>query len=311
MRPWKISKKLGKHGPRFAWAIMLSVSAAFSTPVSAAQSSTSDTGTAVTPAAGEQSSQSAGLGKPAPPVFDRDAAFELSQAAIGRTLSERRFVDRKGKEVRLSEFRGKPLVVSLVYTSCYRICSTTTQNLARAVKAARSAVGDGAFNVVTIGFDVPIDSPEEMRRFARKRGVADEPNWKFLSVADRQSIQRLSEELGFVFEKSPKGYDHLIQATVLDAQGKVYRQVYGMDFEPAMLADPLKQLVFGQPVEGFSVSALVDRVRLFCTIYDPATGTYRFNYGMVVGLVLSGISLVVMGILLIRLWRKTLRAEHC
>lgn len=308
MQPWKIPQKLRKHAPRLGCALVLIASAAVSTVAGAEQSPASY---ASTPTAGGQSAQSARLGKPAPPVFDRDTAFELSQAAIGRTVGEHVLVDREKGEVRLSQFRGKPLVVSFVYTSCYEICLTTTQNLARAVEGARSAVGEDAFNVVTIGFDVPVDDPQEMRRFARERGVAHEPNWKFLSVADKSSIQRLTDELGFVFEKSPKGYDHLIQSTVLDAQGKVYRQVYGMDFQPAALADPLKELVFGQPVEGFSISAMVDRVRLFCTVYDPATGTYRFNYGMVIGLALSAISLVVMGILLIRLWRKTLRAERC
>jgi len=248
---------------------------------------------------------------PAALEFDGDAAFKFSQAALGRSMGEHMFVDRKGQGVRLSEFRGKPLVVSMIYTSCHNICSTTTQNLARAVKAARSAVGDDAFNVVTIGFDVRNDSPERMRGFARQRGVADERNWKFLSVADEASVQQLVDELGFIFVKSTKGYDHLLQATVIDADGKVYRQVYGMEFEPAVLTEPLKELVFGQPVEGFSVAALVNRVRLFCTTYDPATGTYRFNFGMVLGFAVSGILAIGMGVVLIRIWLKTLRAGHC
>lgn len=244
---------------------------------------------------------------PAALAFDGDAAFQFSQAAVGRTLGEHTLVDRDGQAVRLSELRGKPLVVSMVYTSCHNICSTTTQNLARAVKAARSAVGNDAFNVVTIGFDVRHDTPERMRGFARQRGVAHERNWKFLSVAGEAGVRRLSDDLGFIFVESAKGYDHLIQATVIGADGKVYRQVYGMEFEPASLAEPMKELVFGQPVEGFSLSALVDRVRLFCTIYDPRTSTYRFNYGMVVGLAVASMMAVGVGYLLIRLWLETLR----
>jgi len=150
-----------------------------------------------------------------------------------------------------------------------------------------------------------------MRGFARQRGVASERNWKFLSLADEASVQRLADELGFIFVESTKGFDHLLQATVIDADGKVYRQVYGMEFEPAVLTEPLKELVFGQPVDGFSVTALVNRVRLFCTIYDPTTGTYRFNFGMVLGFAVSGILAIGMGVVLIRIWLKTLRAGHC
>ena len=68
--------------------------------------------------------------------LDEVAALKYSQAAIGRGLDGYTLYDRQGKAVMLTDYQGKPLIISLIYTSCYHICPTTTQNLARAIKQA-------------------------------------------------------------------------------------------------------------------------------------------------------------------------------
>ena len=97
-------------------------------------------------------------------AFDYDAALALSQAALGRELGEHRLIDAiQGQNVSLAELRGKPLVLSLVYTSCYQICPMTTRHLSEVVEKARSALGTDSFNVALIGFDTAVDTPAAMR----------------------------------------------------------------------------------------------------------------------------------------------------
>ncbi len=67
---------------------------------------------------------------------------------------------------------------------------------------------------------------------------------------------------------------------MVDAQGRVYRQVYGESFELPMLVGPLRELVTGQPAPLQDLSDLVERVRILCTVYDPRAGKYRLNYGL-------------------------------
>ncbi|MDQ6959979.1 MAG: SCO family protein [Mariprofundaceae bacterium] len=234
--------------------------------------------------------------------FDSDKALKNSQNVIGQTLSGYTFHDRNGKLVKLSDFYGKPLLISLIYTSCFHICPATTQNLARAVKATRSAVGKDKFSIVTIGFDTLHDTPERMSGFARQQGVSNEHHWRFLS-ADKTSITRLATDLGFIFVPSPKGFDHLIQTTVVDKGGEIYRQIYGMNFDPSNLTEAMKELVFGLSPETLSLSSLVNRARLFCTVYDPSTGTYQFNYAMIFGMSVGVLMLSVSGFFLVRFLR--------
>jgi protein SCO1/2 len=233
---------------------------------------------------------------------DQSAALSLSQSAIGAMVGSHRFVDRRGRTLELDELRGKPLVVSLIYTSCAHTCPMLTSHLANTVKIAREALGDDSFRVLTLGFDTPVDTPVRMASFARERAI-DLPGWYFAS-ADAATIDAFSRELGFVFFPSAAGFDHLAQTTVLDADGRVYTQVYGQSFDPPSLVEPLKQLVFGTHADARSLSGWVSGVRLFCTVYDPASGRYRFDYSIFIALGVGLLCLGAVAVFIVRAWRE-------
>lgn len=239
-------------------------------------------------------------------AFDRSNALAISQAAIGHRVSDHTFQTVHGTTRSLAELRGKPLVVSLVYTSCYHICPATTQHLAKAVRKARDVLGDDSFHVLTVGFDVPNDGPDAMRVFAAQQSV-DVSGWDFVS-ADQPTIDALTRELGFQYFPSPTGFDHLIQSSILDADGAVFRQVYGIQFETPHLIEPLKVLVFGEDSTAGLLDQITDRIRLFCTVYDPASDSYRFDYSIFIGLVMGLVLGTLAVYLLIREWRHTRRA---
>lgn len=215
---------------------------------------------------------------PAGTTLDAREAVAQSQRAIGRTVGDHAFVAADGRAIRLSEFRGKPLIVSFVYTGCFAVCPTTTKFLADAVGAARRALGHDSFRVLTVGFNLPFDSPSAMREFARKQGI-DDARWTFASPSP-DDVEALAAELGFQWVPTAGGFDHLAQATIVDANGRVFRQVYGDRFELPMLVAPLRELALGTPAPRDDLRALFDRVRLLCTVYDVRSGRYRLDYAL-------------------------------
>ncbi|MBL6929017.1 MAG: SCO family protein [Rhodospirillales bacterium] len=240
-------------------------------------------------------------------VFDDAAAISRSQAAIGRSVGDHEFRDTGSRKVRLSDFRGRPLVLNFIYTSCPSSCNVTTVMLEDAFEVARDALGRDEFAAVSIGFDTAKDTPERMRLFARQKGVEGTYGWQFLS-GDAETIEALTKTLGFVFFRSPQGYDHLAQVTVIDAQGKVFRQIYGESFDIPLLVEPLRALVFGTSAPFASFENLVKKVRLFCTIYDPAADRYRFDYSLFIQLS-AGILIIGGGFAWVcrELWRNRRR----
>ena len=235
--------------------------------------------------------------------YDRRDALEYSQAVIGRSLGEHRLRDVWGQTFELSQLRGKPLVVSMIYTSCHHVCPMTTRNLADIVDIAREALGEDSFSVVTVGFDWKVDSPDRMRQFAEQHAVDDIHDWHFLA-ADAGTVDRLSESLGFLFYASAKGFDHLTQTTVIDSDGKIYRQIYGVDIGTQSLVEPLKELVFDTPRSAGFIQHWIGTFKLFCTVYDPNSDRYRFDYSIFMMLLTGILSLGAIATFIAREWRR-------
>ncbi len=235
--------------------------------------------------------------------YQYKSALAASQQAVGGKVGHYTLTDHTGRTLHLSELFGKPLVLSLVYTSCYHICPMTTRHLHSVVEKARAALGQDSFNVAVLGFDAYNDTPQSMGFYAKKQGIADS-DWSLLS-ADPDTINKLTQQLGFLFYSSPNGFDHIVQASVIDADGVLYRQVYGEVFDTPLLVEPLKELVLGRPKPGQSMlDELVDKVRFFCTTYDPNRDGYHFDYSLFIGLAIGMLIIVSGGGFVIREWYR-------
>jgi protein SCO1 len=238
--------------------------------------------------------------------YERQSALRISQSAIGTSLGDYAFTATDGRTIHLRDFSGKPLLISMIFTSCHHICPTTTKHIQQAAAEAQDALGSDSFQILTIGFDAANDTPDAMRSFAMQQNIHAD-NWQFLS-ATSETIEKLSQDLGFQFFVSPRGYDHLIQLSVIDRGGKVYSQVYGMEFELPALIEPLKQLVLNRPESaGHPISGLVDRVRLFCTVYNPATGRYEFDNSLFIQIAIGFLFIFSVAFYLVREARRARR----
>lgn len=231
----------------------------------------------------------AGAGEP---EFDEETALAISRAAIGRQLVDYKFRDGESRPVSMNKFRGRPVLINMIYSSCSHYCPVTTQSLASGVDAARDALGNDSFWVLTIGFDVRNDRPSRMRAYGQAQGI-NLDNWLFLSM-DSETALALTDQLGFIFYPSAQGFDHLAQTTLLDKDGRIVRQLYGADLTVLQIVEPLKRLRAGQAASLTSLDNFVERIRLFCTLYDPDRDAYRFDWSFFIGL---GIGILSIGLM--------------
>lgn len=233
---------------------------------------------------------------PTAPGLDAAAALRTSQAAIGGVLGDAELTDQDGHPLRLAEFRGRPLVLQLAYTNCYHVCSGLTVHLRDVVGIAQRALGADSFAVLTVGFDVEHDTPARLREYARERGI-DLAHWR-LASADAFTVRRLADGVGFTWAATPAGFDHIAQVTVVDATGRVVEQVYGDAFDPPALIEPLRQAVWRREVDRSDVRGILNGVKLLCSVYDPVSRRYRFDYSMIIGLlpVVLVLAIVAIGI---------------
>ncbi|MBK9360095.1 MAG: SCO family protein [Rubrivivax sp.] len=243
------------------------------------------------------------------PTLDQRQAVLDSQAVVGSTPADFTLLDRREKPVRLADYRGKPLLVSFIYTGCFTICPTQTRALHEAVKGLDRMLGPHQFNVVSIGFNQPFDSPTAMRAFAAQHRI-DYPNWEFLAPHGKQ-VAALTKAFGFSWVETPAGFDHVVGVTVVDAQGRIHSQVYGDRMTAEALGVPLRELILSAPPAGKvpTFDELVERVRILCTVYDADTGEYRYDWKLLLE-IFGGLAFFASaGVYLWREWRSQRRSR--
>ena len=213
-------------------------------------------------------------------TLDSKTALELSQSVVGTSVGDHVLLDRQGRPTPLARYRGRPLLVNFIYTACFQVCPTTTKNLQKAVENTVTVLGPDRFNVISIGFNQPFDSPEAMKAFAFQHGI-HLPNWEFLSPAAAIVPER-TRNCGVSDGATSAGCDHMNQVTLIDAEGKIVRQLYGEFFNAADLTEPLKAMITGAPIpaQTSTLAELVDRITIICSVYDPISGKYRTNYSL-------------------------------
>jgi protein SCO1 len=248
------------------------------------------------------------------PALDEREALRAGEAAIGRPVpADIALFDRQGRAVRLADYRGKPLLVSFIYTGCFQVCPTQTRALHEAVRGLDVLLGPQRFNVVSIGFNQPFDSPEAMRAFAKQQRI-DHSNWEFLSPS-RDSTAALTQAFGFSYAATPAGFDHVLGVTVVAPDGRIHAQVYGHRLRADQLGAPLRQLILDAPPApaGSRVMDLVERVRILCTVYDPDTGQYRYDYKLIFELIGGALFFFGVSVYFVLEWRdqRRARAQRC
>ena len=68
--------------------------------------------------------------------------------------------------------------------------------------------------------------------------------------------------------------------------------------------EPLKELVFNTPRSAGFLEHWVSTFKLFCTVYDPNSDRYRFDYSIFTAIVVGLLSLGLIAVFIVREWRR-------
>ncbi len=221
--------------------------------------------------------------------FLRKAVLE-ARSKEGKAVSDYTLTDQDGRRFKLSDYRGKPLLVTFVYSTCPDICVSITASLLPTVKSLREELGN-EFSTIVVGFDYVNDTPRMMKEFGENHD-ADFSAVRFAS-GDRETIERLTSDFGFIYRKTEEGnFDHIGLVSVVGPEGGIYRQIYKTTILPADLKLPLKQLLTGETVAA-KAPTLIDKVKLLCLRYDPEKGEYYVDYAFIFGMFLQALVLLI------------------
>ncbi len=234
-----------------------------------------------------------------------DAEIGIEEFLGAQLPLELGFVDHDGQARRLGDLfpgDGRPVLLTLNYSSCPQLCSAQLDGL---VEALREVERDPArdFRLVTVSID-PEESPETAA--ATRAGYLEAygregADWAFLTGTE-QAVHELADRVGFRYEFVPATgeYAHVAAVFLLTPRGQVARYLYGVRYEPRTIELSLAETAAGE------LRSTTDKILLYCFQYDPAEGSYALaarNLTKVLGAVL----VVGLGGFLLKLFRQDSR----
>lgn len=156
---------------------------------------------------------------------------------LGKTPPEVRFVDTQGREFRLSELRGKPIILSPIYAGCPSACIVISRTLKKSLEELN--LPEDAYTVVTFSFD-PKEERADMAKFQRTHAL-NRPNWRVAVIPDDKELFEFLDAIDFRFTYvSEQIKDHADMLIFLDTDGVVRHYEFSTEFTPAHIQRGLR-----------------------------------------------------------------------
>ena len=164
------------------------------------------------------------------PLVEPDAGTAVPDVAL---------VNQGGRKIRLSDYRGKALAVTFVFTRCPLpdFCPRMGTRFAAVAEMAGSEVAlRDRVQLLTVTFDPKFDTPEVLRRWGQRYSKSALFE---LATGEPEEIRRLASFLSLEYdEEAGGGFTHNLRTAVIGPDGTLFRLHRGNDGSPEeLLAD--------------------------------------------------------------------------
>jgi protein SCO1 len=165
--------------------------------------------------------------------------------ALGQSVPDFVLTNQSRNRVALSQFTGKVVVTTFIYTRCPLpdYCFRLSNNFALLQKRFRSRMGSDLV-LLSIVIDPAHDQPDALANYARI-WKADSKAWHFLT-GPLPDIEQLSREFDMNFYPDEALLVHSFHTVVIDREGKLAANLEGNSFSAKQLGD-LVETTLSQP----------------------------------------------------------------
>jgi protein SCO1 len=145
--------------------------------------------------------------------------------------------DQSGKQISLAQFKGKPVVLTFMYTHCPDICPLTAEHLHSTMLKLGSDAKDVA--ILAVSTDPKRDDQAAAIKFTQEHNMQD--YWHYL-IGTNAQLSPIWSSYGVDAQQQQMMVSHSYAIFVIDKQGKE-RAFVDHNFSPDQLASYLETLV--------------------------------------------------------------------
>jgi protein SCO1 len=155
---------------------------------------------------------------------------------VGQLVPDFTLTDQNRRRVLLSQFSGKVVAITFIYTRCPQpdYCLRLSNNFGVLQRKFKSSMGRDLV-LLTVVIDPANDQSEALTKYAHI-WKADARSWRFLTGSSSE-IERLCRRFDMAFYPEEALLVHSFHTVVIDRQGKLAANLEGNDFAVQQLAD--------------------------------------------------------------------------
>jgi protein SCO1/2 len=146
--------------------------------------------------------------------------LEAERIQTGEVVPDFKLTNQDGQPIRLSDFRGKAVVLSFIYTRCPlpNFCPLISKNFAE-LQERLSKEFPNKYQLLTITMDPEFDRPEVLKEYAA-RYEANPSDWTF-ATGDTATINFVAGLVGLYFEKENGLISHDLRTALIGQDGSL------------------------------------------------------------------------------------------
>jgi protein SCO1/2 len=131
-----------------------------------------------------------------------------------------------GKDFKLAELRGQPVVLAMFFTSCGYACPRIVEAMMQIQETLPPAARSRA-QFVLVSFDDERDTVAALHSYREQHGLVS-GSWRLLRGA-HDDVRELAAVLGVKYKKDAAGmFSHSNLITILNSQGEIVHQRAGL-----------------------------------------------------------------------------------
>ncbi len=165
-----------------------------------------------------------------------EGAGPAKSLAIGQPVGDFALTDQANQRVRLSQFAGKVVGITFIYTSCPlpNYCFRLSNNFGRVYQRFAARMGRDLV-LLSLTIDPAHDNPAVLAKYA-SNWRADPRTWHFLT-GTLPEVQAVCKQFGVNAWQDEGLFTHALHTVVIDRAGKVAADFEGNEFTAQQLGD--------------------------------------------------------------------------
>ncbi|WP_461828547.1 SCO family protein [Aquifex sp.] len=145
-------------------------------------------------------------------------------------------VDSEGREFKLSDLKGKPIILSPIYTTCKASCPLITRSLKKVIPEVGTPGKD--FWVISFTFN-PKDTLENLKEFKKEYQI-NTPGWIVAMAKTKDDLFRLLDAIDFRFMTVGEDFIHPNVLVILSPELQIKKYFYGVTYDKYELINALR-----------------------------------------------------------------------